>query len=78
MNTSNEPPSPRAYHSMTCISTRYLLFGGFDGKTTFGDFWWLVPGGTCNSYFHFVVYDFTVNTYIFFNVVLRIMLMVAL
>ncbi|KAJ3684023.1 hypothetical protein LUZ61_013187 [Rhynchospora tenuis] len=44
MNTSNEPPPPRAYHSMTCIGTRYLLFGGFDGKTTFGDFWWLVPG----------------------------------
>lgn len=41
--TYNEPPPPRAYHSMTCIGERYLLFGGFDGKTTFGDIWWLVP-----------------------------------
>lgn len=41
--TNNEPPPPRAYHSMTCIGARYLLFGGFDGKTTFGDIWWLVP-----------------------------------
>ncbi|KAK8914099.1 hypothetical protein KSP39_PZI023892 [Platanthera zijinensis] len=41
--TYNEPPSPRAYHSMTCIGERYILFGGFDGKTTFGDIWWLVP-----------------------------------
>lgn len=41
--TSNEPPPARAYHSMTCIGSRYLLFGGFDGKTTFGDLWWLVP-----------------------------------
>ncbi|XP_072964441.1 protein GLUTELIN PRECURSOR ACCUMULATION 3 [Typha angustifolia] len=41
--TNNEPPSPRAYHSMNCIGARYLLFGGFDGKSTFGDLWWLVP-----------------------------------
>ncbi|KAK9283839.1 hypothetical protein L1049_012093 [Liquidambar formosana] len=41
--TSNEPPPARAYHSMTCIGSRYLLFGGFDGKSTFGDLWWLVP-----------------------------------
>ncbi|OVA05951.1 Kelch repeat type 1 [Macleaya cordata] len=41
--TSNEPPSARAYHSMTCIGSRYLLFGGFDGKSTFGELWWLVP-----------------------------------
>ncbi|KAJ6847434.1 rho GTPase-activating protein gacHH [Iris pallida] len=41
--TTNEPPPPRAYHSMTSIGSRYLLFGGFDGKSTFGDFWWLVP-----------------------------------
>ncbi|KAK6933505.1 hypothetical protein RJ641_036399 [Dillenia turbinata] len=45
LTTSNEPPSARAYHSMTCIGSRYLLFGGFDGKTTFGDIWWLVPEG---------------------------------
>uniref|UniRef100_A0A5B6YIZ9 Putative rab9 effector protein with kelch motifs n=1 Tax=Davidia involucrata TaxID=16924 RepID=A0A5B6YIZ9_DAVIN len=41
--TSNEPPPARAYHSMTCIGSRYLLFGGFDGKSTYGDLWWLVP-----------------------------------
>ncbi|WOL03473.1 rab9 effector protein with kelch motifs isoform X4 [Canna indica] len=40
---SNDPPAARAYHSMTSIGLRYLLFGGFDGKTTFGDLWWLVP-----------------------------------
>lgn len=40
--TCNEPPLARAYHSMTCIGSRYLLFGGFDGKSTFGDMWWLV------------------------------------
>lgn len=44
--TSNEPPPPRAYHSMTSIGSRFLLFGGFDGKNTFGDLWWLVPEGT--------------------------------
>ena len=51
--TSNEPPPPRAYHSMTSIGSRFLLFGGFDGKNTFGDLWWLVPEGTvisCLSY----------------------------
>ncbi|GJN22756.1 hypothetical protein PR202_gb10352 [Eleusine coracana subsp. coracana] len=41
--TSNDPPPPRAYHSMTSIGSRFLLFGGFDGKNTFGDLWWLVP-----------------------------------
>ncbi|PIA39206.1 hypothetical protein AQUCO_02700409v1 [Aquilegia coerulea] len=40
--TSNDPPPARAYHSMTCIGSRYLLFGGFDGKSTFGELWWLV------------------------------------
>ncbi|KAK3228450.1 hypothetical protein Dsin_000331 [Dipteronia sinensis] len=39
----NEPPPARAYHSVTCMGSRYLLFGGFDGKSTFGDIWWLVP-----------------------------------
>jgi hypothetical protein len=28
---------------MTCIGARHLLIGGFDGKLTFGDLWWLVP-----------------------------------
>ncbi|KAL0303546.1 UNVERIFIED_CONTAM: protein GLUTELIN PRECURSOR ACCUMULATION 3 [Sesamum radiatum] len=41
--TSNEPPAARAYHSMNSIGSRYLLFGGFDGKSTYGDLWWLVP-----------------------------------
>ncbi|XXG64710.1 hypothetical protein AAC387_Pa05g2591 [Persea americana] len=41
--TSDEPPPARAYHSMNTIGSRYLLFGGFDGKSTFGDLWWLVP-----------------------------------
>ncbi|XP_040372928.1 protein GLUTELIN PRECURSOR ACCUMULATION 3 isoform X3 [Rosa chinensis] len=41
--TGNEPPPARAYHSLTCIGSRHLLFGGFDGKSTFGDLWWLVP-----------------------------------
>ncbi|KAE8645964.1 hypothetical protein Csa_023882, partial [Cucumis sativus] len=40
--TGNEAPSARAYHSMNCIGSRHLLFGGFDGKSTFGDLWWLV------------------------------------
>ncbi|GAB4855075.1 G protein alpha subunit [Ancistrocladus abbreviatus] len=40
--TSNEAPPARAYHSMTSVGSRYLLFGGFDGKSAFGDFWWLV------------------------------------
>jgi hypothetical protein len=31
---------------MTTIGSRYLLFGGFDGKSTFGDLWWLVSEGT--------------------------------
>ncbi|XP_050281968.1 protein GLUTELIN PRECURSOR ACCUMULATION 3-like isoform X2 [Quercus robur] len=39
----NEPPAARAYHSMTSIGSRHLLIGGFDGKSTFGNLWWLVP-----------------------------------
>ncbi|KAG2326630.1 hypothetical protein Bca4012_035577 [Brassica carinata] len=41
--SNDEPPSPRAYHTMTSIGARHLLIGGFDGKSTFGDLWWLVP-----------------------------------
>lgn len=48
--SGSELPPPRAYHSLTCVGSRFLLFGGFDGKTTFGDLWWLVPEGT--SLFH--------------------------
>eukprot|EP00899_Mesostigma_viride_P008972 jgi/Mesvir1/18076/Mv09382-RA.2 len=42
------PPAPRAYHTMAAITCppvvlpRLLLFGGFDGKTSFGDAWWLL------------------------------------
>ncbi|KAM7526809.1 hypothetical protein LguiA_016711 [Lonicera macranthoides] len=43
LTTTNDPPPARAYHSVTCIGSRYLLFGGFDGKMTYGDLWWLVP-----------------------------------
>jgi hypothetical protein len=42
---SNEPPPPRAYHTMTRIGPRFLLIGGYDGKSTFGDMWWLVSEG---------------------------------
>lgn len=45
LHINNEPPVARAYHSLTCIGSRYLLFGGFDGKATYGDLWWLVPEG---------------------------------
>ncbi|KAH0837366.1 LOW QUALITY PROTEIN: hypothetical protein HID58_092394 [Brassica napus] len=41
--SNDEPPPPRAYHTMTSIGARLLLIGGFDGKSTFGDLWWLVP-----------------------------------
>uniref|UniRef100_M4CM37 Galactose oxidase/kelch repeat superfamily protein n=1 Tax=Brassica campestris TaxID=3711 RepID=M4CM37_BRACM len=41
--SNDEPPPPRAYHTMTSIGARHLLIGGFDGKSTFGDLWWLVP-----------------------------------
>lgn len=41
--TINDPPAARAYHTLTCTGSRYLLFGGFDGKSTYGDLWWLVP-----------------------------------
>ncbi|PIN08711.1 hypothetical protein CDL12_18700 [Handroanthus impetiginosus] len=43
MPISNDPPAARAYHSMNCVGSRCLLFGGFDGKSTYGDLWWLVP-----------------------------------
>ncbi|KAH7289332.1 hypothetical protein KP509_31G070600 [Ceratopteris richardii] len=39
--TSDLPP-PRAYHTMTRVGNQFLLVGGYDGKSTFGDFWWLV------------------------------------
>eukprot|EP00252_Welwitschia_mirabilis_P014029 TRINITY_DN3104_c0_g1_i4.p1 TRINITY_DN3104_c0_g1~~TRINITY_DN3104_c0_g1_i4.p1 ORF type:complete len:385 (-),score=80.42 TRINITY_DN3104_c0_g1_i4:338-1492(-) len=39
---SNEPPPARAYHTMTRVGSRFFLFGGYDGKSTYGDMWWLV------------------------------------
>ncbi|KAL4599640.1 hypothetical protein ACB092_11G140500 [Castanea dentata] len=44
--TGNEPPAPWAYHSLTSIGSLHLLIGGFDGKSTYGNLWWLVPEGT--------------------------------
>ncbi|KAF2602508.1 hypothetical protein F2Q70_00024982 [Brassica cretica] len=48
--SNDEPPPPRAYHTMTSIGARHLLIGGFDGKSTFGDLWWLVPEACSNSF----------------------------
>lgn len=45
ISNDEPPPPPRAYHTMTSIGARHLLIGGFDGKSTFGDLWWLVPEG---------------------------------
>lgn len=50
----NEPPAARAYHSLTSIGSHYLLYGGFDGKTTFGDLWWLVPEGRFTFSYNFL------------------------
>lgn len=54
--TGNEAPPARAYHSMTVVGSRYMLFGGFDGKSTYGDIWWLVPQGKY-CYFWFQIYQ---------------------
>jgi hypothetical protein len=35
---------------MTAIGSRYLLIGGFDGKSTYGEPWWLVPQGIHCAY----------------------------
>ncbi|XP_078434711.1 galactose oxidase/kelch repeat superfamily protein isoform X1 [Wolffia australiana] len=43
LSSGSDPPPARAYHSMSSVGQRYLLFGGFDGKSTFGDIWWLAP-----------------------------------
>ena len=46
LSAATEPPPPRAYHTLTRVSDRKLvLVGGFDGKTTFGDIWWLMTDG---------------------------------
>ncbi|GJP51998.1 hypothetical protein CLOM_g11122 [Closterium sp. NIES-68] len=43
LTTAGGPPAPRAYHTVTAVGSRFVCVGGFDGKTTFGDVWWLVP-----------------------------------
>lgn len=52
--TNIEAPPARAYHTMTSIGSRYLLFGGFDGKVTHGDLWWLVPEGIDSYYLNLI------------------------
>eukprot|EP00249_Psilotum_nudum_P018031 c26606_g1_i1 orf=196-1587(+) len=42
LTLSSQSPPPRAYHSMTRVGARFLLIGGYDGKSTYGDLWWLV------------------------------------
>ena len=40
--TELKSPPPRAYHSLTLVPDGTLLmFGGFNGKVTFGDLWTL-------------------------------------
>ncbi|CAI7827605.1 unnamed protein product, partial [Closterium sp. NIES-53] len=43
LSTAGGPPPPRAYHTVTAVGSRFVCVGGFDGKTTFEDVWWLVP-----------------------------------
>jgi hypothetical protein len=44
---------------MTAIGSRYLLIGGFDGKSTYGEPWWLVPQGnsSCLQRFQQILYN---------------------
>ena len=44
-------PTARAYHTMTTVGSQILIFGGYNGKVTFGDAWWLLPDGM-RPYFH--------------------------
>eukprot|EP00897_Mesotaenium_endlicherianum_P004828 jgi/Mesen1/4373/ME000221S03493 len=46
-SAGGETPAARAYHSMTRVGKRLLLLGGYDGKATFDDTWWLVPDDHC-------------------------------
>jgi hypothetical protein len=34
-------PAPRAFHTMTRVGDRVLLFGGFTGAEALNDTWWL-------------------------------------
>eukprot|EP00850_Spirogloea_muscicola_P010682 SM000063S20072 [mRNA] locus=s63:645048:649445:- [translate_table: standard] len=43
LGLSSKPPEARAYHTLTRIGSRLLLFGGYNGKVASGDLWWLVP-----------------------------------
>lgn len=66
MPVSNEPPPPRAYHTMTRIGSRFLLIGGYDGKSTFSDMWWLVSEGLFSlfsSAFGIVTWNFESSSY---------------
>jgi hypothetical protein len=56
---NSESPPPRAYHSMTRVGNQFLLIGGYDGKSTFGDFWWLVSEG--NIEWKFEMHDFVLS-----------------
>ena len=50
---ATQPPPPRAYHTLTRVNDRKLvLVGGFDGKSTFGDLWWLLTDGAPAPYRH--------------------------
>ncbi|MCO5596914.1 hypothetical protein L7F22_050985 [Adiantum nelumboides] len=42
LSVTSDSPRPRAYHTITRVGNQFLLIGGYDGKSTFGDFWWLV------------------------------------
>jgi len=66
LSIGSEPPPARAYHSMSVVGPRYLLIGGFDGKTTYGDPWWLVPQGIHCSIVVYKSIAFVVK-YSFFN-----------
>ena len=41
-NGISEEPSERAFHSLTLVgSDKLLMFGGYNGKSTYGDMWFL-------------------------------------
>jgi hypothetical protein len=41
-NGISEEPSERAFHSLTLVgANKLLMFGGFNGKSTYGDLWFL-------------------------------------
>ncbi|EHA8589500.1 putative protein GLUTELIN PRECURSOR ACCUMULATION 3 [Cocos nucifera] len=52
---------------MTCIGARYLLFGGFDGKSTFGDLWWLVPEGCVQRFVNLQSFSALIGSVLFMS-----------